>query len=739
MNKIKLLYLTPHLSTGGMPQFVLKRIESLQKYKDQIEIFLVEYSKFSDEYVIQRNKITKLLDQNHFFSLGLSTEEDKKYDLIKIIKENNIDIIHVEEIPEAFETFNKIPKDLLNQLYSNNRTWKLVETCHNVWYDANRLKKLHPDYYCLVTPFHQFSQFNNTPSPKKLLTFPYEEKQISVYKKIESRQKLKIDESKIHILNVGLWTEGKNQKEGIEVARLLQDTNPNLHFHFVGNMAPNFETYWKPIMEDLPKNVSVWGERDDVDLFMECCDVLMFNSTFECNPLVIREAIGYKMKILTRNLPQYMGMFDPYIKPIEGDIIKISNDLLDLINSNQNYEIKGQTDFGNELLNFYKKVINTPMIHNELIKNDYTFNQHFVVNPFFEIMGKSDSLFNIKLFDQNNLIYENNLPINSWVKLNREYYTKWRTEVYENGELIYNHTLNLKNKRVYISFGSKSLGDTLAWIPYCEEFRKKHDCDLIVSTFMNDLFKYQYTNIEFKEPGEVIPNIYAQFNLGWYYNKDNSLNYNAHPNDVRKQPLQKTASDILGLDYTEIRPKLNIPKVEKKKKVGIGFHSTAQAKYWNNPDGWQEVIDHLSALGYECMIYSKEGDGYMNNFYPKGVTLFKGGSLQDVINDLVSCEFFIGLGSGLSWLAWACELPVILISGFSEKWAETKLDTYRVINEDVCHGCFNNDRLNASDWNWCPLHKGSDRQFECSKQITSDMVIKEINKIMEQCSKYYQG
>jgi autotransporter strand-loop-strand O-heptosyltransferase len=465
---------------------------------------------------------------------------------------------------------------------------------------------------------------------------------------------------------------------------------------------------------------------------MESCDVLMFNSIFECNPLVVREAINYKMKILTRNLPQYMGMFDSFIKPIEGDINKISNDLLGLINSNQNYEIEYQTDFGDELLNFYKKIMDTPIIYNEQIKNDYTFKQHFVVNPFFEILGGSNSLFDIKLFDENNLIYEKNLPINSWVKLNRQYYTKWRTEVYENGELIYNDILNLKNKRVYISFGSKSLGDTLAWIPYCEEFRKKHNCELIVSTFMNDLFKDQYLNIEFKNPEEIVHNIYAQYRLGWYYNEDNSLNYNAHPNDVKRQPLQKTATDILGLDYKEIRPKLNLPNITKKKKVGIGFHSTAQAKYWNNPDGWQSVIDHLDALGYECMIYSKEGDGYMNNFYPKGVTLFKGGNLQEVINDLVSCEFFIGLGSGLSWLAWACELPVILISGFSEKFAETKLNTYRVINEDVCHGCFNNDRLNASDWNWCPLHKNTDRMFECTKEISSDMVIKEINKIIEQ-------
>ena len=732
MDKIKLLYLTPHLSTGGMPQFTLKRIESLQKYKDQIEIFLVEYSLFSDTYVVQRNKIIELLDENYFFSLGDTTDTKRKYELIDIIKNNNIDIVHAEEIPEAFESFNKIPKDILNQLYSNKRTWKIVETCHNVWYDANTLKKLHPDYYSLITPYHQVSQFNNTPSPKKLLTFPYEEKQVSLLKKFESRQQLKIDETKTHILNVGLWTEGKNQKEGIEIARLLQDTNPNLHFHFIGNQAPNFESYWKPIMQDLPKNVTIWGERNDVDLFMESCDVLMFNSIFECNPLVVRESINYKMKILTRNLPQYMGMFDSFIKPIEGDITKISNDLLDLINSNQNYEIEYQTDFGDELLNFYKKIMDTPIIYNEPIKNDYTFKQHFVVNPFFEILGESNSLFDIKLFDENNLIYEKNLPINSWVKLNREYYTKWRTEVYENGELIYNDLLNLKNKRVYISFGSKSLGDTLAWIPYCEEFRKKHNCELIVSTFMNDLFKDQYLNIEFKNPEEIVHNIYAQYRLGWYYNEDNSLNYNAHPNDVKKQPLQKTASDILGLDYKEIRPKLNIPNITKRKKVGIGFHSTAQAKYWNNPDGWRSVIDHLDALGYECMVYSKEGDGYMNNFYPKGVTLFRGGNLQEVIDDLVSCEFFIGLGSGLSWLAWACELPVILISGFSEKFAETKLNTYRVINEDVCHGCFNNDRLNASDWNWCPLHKGTDRQFECSKQITSDMVIKEINKIMNE-------
>ena len=61
------------------------------------------------------------------------------------------------------------------------------------------------------------------------------------------------------------WTSGKNQGEGVEVAKQLIESNPNIQFHFIGNQAPNFEDYWKPIMNDLPSNVTVWGERNDVD------------------------------------------------------------------------------------------------------------------------------------------------------------------------------------------------------------------------------------------------------------------------------------------------------------------------------------------------------------------------------------------------------------------------------------------------------------------------------------------
>jgi autotransporter strand-loop-strand O-heptosyltransferase len=744
--KIKLLYLTPHLSTGGMPQFVLKRIQELQKYKDQIEIFLVEYSQFSDIHLVQRNQIIELLDDNHFWSLGdFKLPNERKYEIINIIKDNKIDIIHSEEMIDGFESFNKIPIYLLNQIYSNDRTWRIVETCHNIWYDPKTNKKLKPEAYSFVTPYH-FDTFISEDSFKVLHMYPYENKvtkileeyeiygdfnQVPLIKKIVVREELGLDMFKTHVLNVGLWTSGKNQGEGIEVARELIESNPEIEFHFIGNQASNFEGYWGPIMKSIPSNVTVWGERNDVDKFMQACDVLMFNSTWECNPLVVRESINYGMKILTRNLPQYQNMFDQYITPIEGDVNNISKQLIELINSDKTYKIPNDTNFSDDLLNFYNSVMNLDIKQQEPIKNDYTFVRHYVTQPYFEIQGTTENKLNIKYYDdKNNISYQNELTINSWVKLNKEYFIKWRTTVEENGEVIYDETLDLKDKRVYISFESKSLGDTMAWIPYCEVFRKKHGCQLIVSTFLNSLFKDQYPEIEFVEPGDAVPNIHAQYRLGWHYTSEGVYDKNKHPFDFKKMPLQKTATDILGLDYEEVRPLLKLPNTPKKKKVGIGFHSTAQSKYWNNPDGWQAVVDHLDALGYECMIYSKEGDGYMNNHYPKGVTIFKGGNLQEVIDDLSECEFFIGLGSGLSWLAWACKLPVVLISGFSEKWAETTLDTYRVINESVCHGCFNSDRLDAGDWNWCPLHKNTDRMFECTKEITSEVVIGEINKLL---------
>ena len=153
---------------------------------------------------------------------------------------------------------------------------------------------------------------------------------------------------------------------------------------------------------------------------------------------------------------------------------------------------------------------------------------------------------------------------------------------------------------VYIVFDSKAIGDTLAWIPYVEEFRKKHNCEVVCTTFWNRLFKEQYTDIEFIEPGSkfTISSGIPSYEIGWFYDEVEN------PNDVRTIPLQQTASDILGLDYKEIRPKIDISnkrRVIHEKYVCIAIQATTQIKYWNCKDGWRKTVDYLNEKGYKVV------------------------------------------------------------------------------------------------------------------------------------------
>ena len=104
--------------------------------------------------------------------------------------------------------------------------------------------------------------------------------------------------------------------------------------------------------------------------------------------------------------------------------------------------------------------------------------------------------------------------------------------------------------------------------------------------------------------------------------------------------------------------------------------------------------------------------------------------MENAIDYIGNSEFFIGLSSGLSWLAWALGKKVFMISNFSE--AGHEFSCYRLTNTNVCHGCWNNPdfKFDKGDWEWCPINKGTDKQFECQKSITPQMVIDEIKKLL---------
>ena len=342
----------------------------------------------------------------------------------------------------------------------------------------------------------------------------------------------------------------------------------------------------------------------------------------------------------------------------------------------------------------------------------------------------------------NKLIHESEINNNMWTKTNIQYFINWKVEVIdkETNQIVFEHYYNAKNKRVYIHFESSAIGDTLAWFPYIDEFRKKHNCQVVCSTFHNKWFKDEYPELEFVEPSTEVFDLYAMYTIGWYYDEDRNVVNTKIPIEFKQHPLGQTSTSILGLDYFELRPKIVLPKKSKQiegKYVVIAPHASAHAKYWNHPGGWQSVIDYLNDKGYKVVMITSEklGDAWHDSKL--------GGTLKGVINktgnypiedrmiDMKYADAFIGVGSGLSWLAWSIGTPVVMISGFSEPYTEF-LDCERVFNYDpnICTGCFNKHWLNPGDWEWCPEHKNTPRHFECTKTIKPEQVIVSIDKIL---------
>ena len=669
---MRILFLAPHLSTGGMPQFLLKRLQGMRNHTNN-EYYVVEYQCHSLDYVVQRNAIKSLLLEN------FATLYEDKMELFKIINEWQPDIIHIDEMSE------RLDREMIKKLYNPERKYRIVETCHDISFDPNS-KIFHPDLYSFCTPYHE-ETFSNLESKYVTIEYPIDKKEVNAVR------------SGKNVVNVGLWTKGKNQGEGIEIARKY----PEFTFHFVGNQAGNFKDYWEPLMKDLPNNVIVHGERSDVDEFMKMADVFMFNSTWECNPLVLREAISYGLPIIARNLPQYGDMFTKYLQPIDTDLNTIeANYEIPKNNQSHHFALKHQEA--------YEKILELPAQVQKV-----RVIQHFINHPFLEIKGESDSEFDVRFYDENDVChYQNTIKSNSWVRLNRQYYTKWKTYVYQDGELIYENVLDLHSKKVFIAFESKSLGDTLAWIGYCEEFRKKHQCKVIVSTFWNKIL--DYPELELVEPGSSV-NCYAMYKIGWFYDS------NREPVLCNTIPLQKAASNILGLDFNEIRPRLKYDIGNNKygKYVTIATNSTSGLKFWLR-SYWQEVIDFLVENGYNVINTSKERNPF-NNCYQLEDT-----SIENTMSVIHHSEFFIGLSSGISWLAFGLGKKVIMIAGFTD--INHEFECIRPYNTNVCHGCWNKPdiRFDAGDWAFCPNHKGTDRQFECQNSISPKMVIDEIKK-----------
>ena len=289
-------------------------------------------------------------------------------------------------------------------------------------------------------------------------------------------------------------------------------------------------------------------------------------------------------------------------------------------------------------------------------------------------------------------------------------------------------------KTVCIHLLSNSIGDTIASTPYVSEYQKTHDVNVVFN--INDpyifLLNECYENIQFVGRNDVVE-----------YDEKIDIDY------VFNKSIQGGYAEQLGFENPPyIRPAVSIPELLrpiKNKYVALGVHSTSQLKYWNHPNGlvsqgdstnWNELSSILRKRGYTPVTVEKDetyGTPPFYNGVPSKSNKQIGKTLLDAVNIINHSEFYIGLSSGMSWVAHALGKKVAMISNFTEDWNEfdLSLDDYiRITDKSVCHGCWNKINVNytfdKNDWYWCPLHKDTKRQFECHKSITPKMVLEKI-------------
>ncbi len=312
-----------------------------------------------------------------------------------------------------------------------------------------------------------------------------------------------------------------------------------------------------------------------------------------------------------------------------------------------------------------------------------------------------------------------------------KYFIPWQIEVFHCGEHIFSHTFDLDGQEVFFSFCGGALGDAIALFPYVAEFIRRWNCRsrVFMAPYLRDMAARYYPELEYADARSETT--YATYLIGTW------MNFLAGaPIDSRMLPMEEIGKTFLGIPETlrTVRYLPTKPRIIKEPYVCIGVQASAAWKGWHYPGGWDDVVAYLKESGYRVLCIDREKENVWDGLsakIPVGAEDFTGDiPLIERVNLLAHADFFVGLSSGLSWLAYAAGCSVVMIVGFSFPWFE--FDTpYRVQNYMKCYGCFNDVRTQFNLVEHCPYYRGTKQQFECSRSITSQQVIQTIERLRQ--------
>jgi len=273
--------------------------------------------------------------------------------------------------------------------------------------------------------------------------------------------------------------------------------------------------------------------------------------------------------------------------------------------------------------------------------------------------------------------------------------------------------------KILVDIESHALGDSVGAVAVISKYQELNGYEVTVISNHPNLFTKSYPNLKFIGRNEPITDFY------------NDRIQTLYKFDI---PLLEGYAKDFGITTEGIT--LKVDSVEKQrpiknKYVCIGVHSTAQCKYWNYPGGWDILSKMLRKKGLTPVVVERDElfgiEGHMNGL-PQSAVKKVGMNFLDVLNYIEHCEFYIGLSSGLSWVAQGLGKPTVIISNVTSKDNEyIDEKTLRIYDESICHGCIHKEPFDTNDWLWCPIYRNDDmRRHVCTKLITPTTVMNKI-------------
>lgn len=277
---------------------------------------------------------------------------------------------------------------------------------------------------------------------------------------------------------------------------------------------------------------------------------------------------------------------------------------------------------------------------------------------------------------------------------------------------------DLKDKTILLHFDSFCLGDSICFASFIDHFIDYHQPKYVyITTFLRHIFESNNDRVEFISATDISRSLTIDKLINVGYDKNDlqhtigGMFYATKDTMLIPQHLKPGKVPVIPKQRNVIRNKITIAP-ETLKKIAE----------WDR-DKWQNLVNVLVDNGFEVYNVSYEDRMKLDNV----VDIHGFDDINVSLGNILDSRLFIGLSSGLSWLAWSYNVPVVMISGFTKKHNE--FDCYRVMSESGCSGCFNIFKNVKTS---CPIFKDTDRSNECSKLITVDMVIEQINKALSE-------